>query len=194
MAKREISTRQCLTSGVSDVTNGLSRQQKENNSMSTISWKQAQRLASEGGTVEMRFSCSCGRTGHKAETPSDYTNGGWAGHYGNRPTVIGVIAREGDALRFPNGQLVNRSDFDWLGKGDDFEGESEDCDIELFSDDPDDPNCCFVEVTIVACNICDQKEILKDQYATVVHKMRKLGFSVDDWKEANNKADALTER
>ena len=40
----------------------------------------------------------------------------------------------------------------------------------------------------------DQKEILKDQYATVVHKMRKLGFSVDDWKEANNKADALTER
>ena len=145
--------------------------------MATISWEEALMLSRDGGVVEMRFSCSDGRGGRAGNDGN-----GWSGHYEGRPTVTGRILKVGEDLQFPNGQIVKRDDFDWMGDGEDGE-------IDMFSEDPDDYDCCCVEVTIVASRGSLRKEQLKDMYASVIKKVRLLGFTDDDWKDANNKAD-----
>jgi len=144
--------------------------------MGTISWQEAIHLAEDGGVVEMSFSCAEGRTGIKRKS-------GWDGHFEGRPSVTGKVTKKGKGLLFPNGQTIKREDFNW-------EGDSDDGDINLFSQNPEDWDCCETSISIVSTNSCSRKEQVMELYASIVKEARSLGFTGKDWEEANNKADA----
>ena len=129
------------------------------------------------------MSCSCaeGLTGHAYQNSEGEDK--WNGHLGGRPSVTGKITRRCRSLLFPNGQTVRREDFNW-------EGDSEDGNIDLFSQDPDDWDCCEISIRIVSVGDGARKEQLKDLYAAIVKEARALGFTDADWSEANSKADA----
>lgn len=151
--------------------------------MGTISWQEALMLEKDGGIIEMSFNCSCNREG--SMTDSSY-NGGWSGHYCNRPSVTGKILKCETGLLFPNGQIVTKAQFDWFADSD--EGESDDSEVDLFSDDPDDEtDCCYTDIRIVSSSSNSRKEQLKELYASLVKEARALGFTDKDWNEAKSK-------